>query len=76
LRQPLLINLPVAHFEFAGEGHGFRQAATQCRVLELELGFYGLLFGFKPPGISETPEITTAGKPAATAVIRGEINPL
>jgi dipeptidyl aminopeptidase/acylaminoacyl peptidase len=45
--------LPVAHYEFAGEGHGFRRAENQRRVLELELGFYGRMFGFVPPGLSE-----------------------
>jgi dipeptidyl aminopeptidase/acylaminoacyl peptidase len=49
--------LPVAHYEFAGEGHGFRRSETIRRVLELELGFYGTLFGFTPPGLSETVEI-------------------
>jgi dipeptidyl aminopeptidase/acylaminoacyl peptidase len=49
--------LPVAHYEFEGEGHGFRRAATLRRVLDLELGFYGRLFGFAPPGLSETVEI-------------------
>jgi dipeptidyl aminopeptidase/acylaminoacyl peptidase len=49
--------LAVAHYTFEGEGHGFRQAATIRRVLELELGFYGRIFGFTPPGLSETVEI-------------------
>jgi dipeptidyl aminopeptidase/acylaminoacyl peptidase len=49
--------LPVAHYTFEGEGHGFRRAETIRRVLELELGFYGRLFGFEPPGLSETVEI-------------------
>jgi dipeptidyl aminopeptidase/acylaminoacyl peptidase len=44
--------LPVAHYEFAGEGHGFRQAETIVSVLELELDFYGRLFGFTPAGLS------------------------
>ncbi len=46
--------LPVAHYTFEGEGHGFRKATTQRRVLDLELGFYGRLFGFAPPGLAET----------------------
>ena len=45
--------LPVAHYEFAGEGHGFRRAETLRRVLDLELDFYGRLFGFTPPGLNE-----------------------
>jgi dipeptidyl aminopeptidase/acylaminoacyl peptidase len=49
--------LPVAHYTFEGEGHGFRQGSTIRRVLELELGFYGRLFGFTPPGVNEQVEI-------------------
>ncbi|PNG24626.1 S9 family peptidase [Methylocella silvestris] len=45
--------LPVAYYLFAGEGHGFRKAETQRRVLELELDFYGRVFGFLAPGLSE-----------------------
>jgi len=45
--------LAVAHYTFEGEGHGFRQGTTIRRVLELELGFYGRIFGFAPPGVSE-----------------------
>lgn len=46
-------NAPVAYYLFADEGHGFRKAETLRRVLELELGFYGRVFGFTPPGLSE-----------------------
>ncbi len=35
----------VAYHTFAGEGHGFRQAATQRTVLEAELAFYRDVFG-------------------------------
>ncbi len=49
--------LPVAYYLFPGEGHGFRQAATLRRVLELELDFYGRAFGFVAPGLSERVEI-------------------
>ena len=45
--------LPVAHYLFAGEGHGFRKAETLRRVLELELDFYGRIFGFLAPDLSE-----------------------
>jgi dipeptidyl aminopeptidase/acylaminoacyl peptidase len=45
--------LPVAYYSFAGEGHGFRKAETLRRVLELELDFYGRVFGFTPPGLNE-----------------------
>lgn len=52
--------LPVAYYAFAGEGHGFRRAETIKRVLELELDFYGRVFGFEPPGLSERVVIRTA----------------
>jgi dipeptidyl aminopeptidase/acylaminoacyl peptidase len=45
--------LPVAYYSFAGEGHGFRKAETLRRALELELDFYGRVFGFTAPGLSE-----------------------
>jgi dipeptidyl aminopeptidase/acylaminoacyl peptidase len=46
-------HLPVAHYTFEGEGHGFRKPETLRRVLELELDFYGRVFGFSPPGLGE-----------------------
>lgn len=49
--------LPVAYYSFAGEGHGFRKAGTLRRVLELELDFYGRVFGFSVPGLSERVDI-------------------
>jgi len=49
--------LPVAYYSFAGEGHGFRKAETLRRALELELDFYGRVFGFTAPGLSERVEI-------------------
>ncbi|MFL5287486.1 MAG: prolyl oligopeptidase family serine peptidase [Rhodopila sp.] len=45
--------LPVAHYEFAGEAHGFRGAEALRRSRELELDFYGRVFGFEPPRLSE-----------------------
>jgi len=39
--------LPVAYLSFAGEQHGFRQAATIQRCLEAELSFYAQVFGFR-----------------------------
>jgi hypothetical protein len=36
---------------FAGEGHGFRRAATMTASLEAELSLYGQVFGFVPPGV-------------------------
>ncbi len=38
--------IPVAYVPFAGEGHGFRQAATIKRALEAELYFYSRIFDF------------------------------
>ncbi|HMF06225.1 MAG TPA: prolyl oligopeptidase family serine peptidase, partial [Methylocella sp.] len=59
--------LPVAYYSFAGEGHGFRKAETLRRALELELDFYGRVFGFTAPGLHERVEITNLpgdeGKP-------------
>jgi hypothetical protein len=50
-------DLPVAYYSFAGEGHGFRKAKTLRRALELELDFYGRVFGFTAPGLNERVEI-------------------
>jgi dipeptidyl aminopeptidase/acylaminoacyl peptidase len=38
--------LPVAYVAFAGEQHGFRQAANIKRALEAELYFYSQIFAF------------------------------
>lgn len=38
--------LPVAYLAFAGEQHGFRQAANIKRALDAELYFYSKIFGF------------------------------
>jgi dipeptidyl aminopeptidase/acylaminoacyl peptidase len=48
---------PVAYYSFAGEGHGFRKAETLRRAFELELDFYGRVFGFTAPGLSERVKI-------------------
>ena len=53
--------LPVAYYSFAGEGHGFRKAETIRRVLDLELSFYGKIFGFDPPGLAETVVLRNLG---------------
>ncbi|WP_342627414.1 S9 family peptidase [Nguyenibacter vanlangensis] len=45
--------VPHAHYEFAGESHGFRRAETIRRALELELDFYGRVFGFTVPDVAE-----------------------
>ncbi|WP_406829464.1 prolyl oligopeptidase family serine peptidase [Pedococcus sp. KACC 23699] len=39
--------LPVAHLEFAGEGHGFRSANTIVRAREAEAYFYARIFGYE-----------------------------
>lgn len=43
-----LRGVPVAHVEFPGEGHGFRQQETLQRSLEGELSFYAQVFEFDP----------------------------
>lgn len=53
--------LPCAYYAFDGEGHGFRKAETLRRVLELELDFYGRVFGFTAPGLSERVVIANMG---------------
>ena len=40
--------LPVAYVAFAGEQHGFRQAANIRRALEGEYLFFARIFGFEP----------------------------
>ena len=40
--------LPVAYYEFPGEGHGFRQAETIQSVLTLEYAFYCHILAIKP----------------------------
>ncbi|KAJ2156037.1 Esterase lipase thioesterase active site [Coemansia sp. RSA 552] len=40
--------IPVAHVEFEGEQHGFRQAKNITRALEAQLFFFGRILGFKP----------------------------
>ncbi|MEI6427239.1 MAG: prolyl oligopeptidase family serine peptidase [Pseudanabaena sp. ELA607] len=40
--------LPVAYVTFAGEQHGFRQAANIRRALDGEFYFYAQIFGFEP----------------------------
>jgi dipeptidyl aminopeptidase/acylaminoacyl peptidase len=53
--------VPVAHLSFAGEQHGFRQAATIRRVIDTELNFYGRVLGFEPHDRAEAFEIVNAG---------------
>ena len=40
--------LPHLYVTFEGEGHGFRQADSLVSSLEVELWFYGQIFGFEP----------------------------
>jgi len=54
--------LPVAYYSFADEGHGFRKAETLRRALELELDFYGRVFGFNAPNLRE--RVIIANMPA------------
>lgn len=49
-------NLPHAYVTFEGEQHGFRQAETIVRSLEVELWFYGKVLGFVPADQIEAPE--------------------
>jgi dipeptidyl aminopeptidase/acylaminoacyl peptidase len=49
--------VPHAYIEFAGEQHGFRQAANIVRAQEAELYFYSQIFGFTPADVIEPVEI-------------------
>ncbi len=40
--------IPVAYVPFEGEQHGFRKAENIKRSMDLELYFYGQVFGFTP----------------------------
>lgn len=42
-------NLPVAYVEFAGEGHGFRQAANIQHAARAEYQFFCTVFGIQCP---------------------------
>lgn len=53
-------SLPVAHIEYAGEGHGFRQAETVHHATLAELAFYGRIFRFKPADAVPDIEIENA----------------
>ncbi|KAG2178747.1 hypothetical protein INT43_001593 [Umbelopsis isabellina] len=43
--------VPNAYVLYQGEGHGFRKPENVVRTLELELWFYGQIFGFPVEGI-------------------------
>ncbi|KAI8319288.1 alpha/beta-hydrolase [Martensiomyces pterosporus] len=40
--------VPVAHLEFEGEQHGFRQSKNIIRALEAQFYFFGRILGFTP----------------------------
>lgn len=51
-----LAGVPVSYLPFAGEGHGFRSAATIVKVLESELSFYCQVLGLPhPPDLQRVP---------------------
>ena len=50
--------MPVAYLAFEGEQHGFRKAETIVRAAEAELSFYGQVFGFDPPGVTDPVDLT------------------
>lgn len=50
--------VPVAYVPFEGEQHGFRIAANIKRCMDLELYFYGRVFGFSPADQIEPIAIT------------------
>jgi dipeptidyl aminopeptidase/acylaminoacyl peptidase len=47
--------LPHAYVTFEGEQHGFRKAENLVRSFEVELWFYGRVFGFDPADTIEAP---------------------
>ena len=47
--------IPHAYVPFVGEQHGFRQEANIIRSYEVELWFYGRVFGFEPADPIEPP---------------------
>ncbi|MDF1585414.1 dipeptidyl-peptidase 5 [Marinimicrococcus flavescens] len=55
--------IPVAYLAFAGEGHGFRKAATIQAVLEAELAFYCRIFGIAARGLAPLEIRGPAGGP-------------
>ena len=57
-RRPEANGVPVAYLAFEGEQHGFRKAETIVRAAEAELSFYGQVFGFDPPGVTDPVELT------------------
>jgi dipeptidyl aminopeptidase/acylaminoacyl peptidase len=54
-------HVPVAYVPFAGEQHGFRQAANMRRALDAELSFYAQIFGFELPAAEGIEPVPIAG---------------
>lgn len=52
---------PHAYVTFPGEQHGFRRAASIRRALEVELSFYGQVWGFVPSDDVEVVEVRHLG---------------
>lgn len=52
---------PYAYVTFPGERHGFRHAASIRRALEVELSFYGQVWGFTPADEVEPVEVHHLG---------------
>jgi dipeptidyl aminopeptidase/acylaminoacyl peptidase len=52
---------PYAYVTFPGERHGFRHAASIRRALEVELSFYGRVWGFTPADDVEPVEVHHLG---------------
>ena len=50
--------VPHAYLPFAGEGHGFVNAANVAAALEAELSFYGQVLGFDTPGVAPVTLVT------------------
>ncbi len=49
-------DVPHAYETYEGEQHGFRQAANIIRSYEVELWFYGRVFGFDPADVIAAPD--------------------
>jgi hypothetical protein len=49
--------IPVAYLEFAGEGHGFRDARNIIRTVESEYAFFCRVFAIEPADALPTPDI-------------------
>ena len=55
-------HIPHAYLPFAGEGHGFRNAANITRSLEAELSFYAQVFDFELADDFEAVEVEFLAK--------------